>query len=258
MLSLRISHYFVLSLLFGSTLLQINPEAEASSYVPMESSEMPSTQTDQFKNRLKQLEPPLPIHMDELPFQTNLNKLYPKHTVSLSDIIHKGNQIPFNRMTSKPAYIRPVYEPHWHSTYWGGRWSYVPSRIYYASHRLFPTYDIGLSNWMNFEKEMGFQIDMFQNETALDMYLVVFQTEVTAVYTQENQIVIVGNPKRDGVEVITIKTGDLRPENKKDMLLVQLSTDSGHELDYSLINYVPPDFWLQQKAKHSKGLSQKP
>lgn len=42
---------------------------------------------------------------------------------------------------------------------------------------------------------------MFQNETALDLYIVVFQTIVTDVYTKGNQVVVVGTPKRDGASL---------------------------------------------------------
>lgn len=252
MLSLRTCFASGISVLLVCSLLQINPDAAASMPLPLTNAEVPNQQTDELEKRLNRLEPPNPTHMDELPFQTNLKKLYPTRTVSIRDVIHTGTRIPFTPIKQMPDYIRPVYEPHWHSTYWGGRWSYIPSRIYYASHRLFTNYDIGLSGWMNFEIDMGFNIEMFQNETDLDMYIVVFQTEITAVYTKDNQVVVVGNPKRNGVEVITIKTGDLKPTNKKEMLLVQLATDSGHEIDYSLISYVPPDFWLKQKVKHKK------
>lgn len=87
---------------------------------------------------------------------------------------------------------------------------------------------------------------MFQNKTDLDLYIIVFQTRVTSVYTQGNQVVVVGTPERNGVQVVTIKTGDLHPSDFDKHLLIQLATTLGHELDYSLIVYEPPDFWLKQ------------
>lgn len=90
---------------------------------------------------------------------------------------------------------------------------------------------------------------MFQNDTALDLYIVVFQTTVTDVYTKGNQVVVAGTPNRNGVQVLTVKTGDIHPTDLSKLLLIQLATPLGHELDYSLIAYEPPDFWLKQKLK---------
>ncbi|MFD2445450.1 hypothetical protein ACFSO7_15905 [Bacillus sp. CGMCC 1.16607] len=44
---------------------------------------------------------------------------------------------------------------------------------------------------------------------------------------------------------MTVKTRDIQPSNKEKLLLVQLATNS-NELDYSLISYQPPDFWLKK------------
>lgn len=63
---------------------------------------------------------------------------------------------------------------------------------------------------------------------------------------------VVGNPKRNGVQVITITTADLNPSDTEENILVQLSTQKGHEIDYSIISYVPPDFWSKQKEKLSE------
>ncbi|MDQ0899943.1 hypothetical protein [Paenibacillus sp. V4I7] len=48
---------------------------------------------------------------------------------------------------------------------------------------------------------------------------------------------------------MTVKTKDLQPSDSKKQLLIQLATPLGHELDYSLIAYEPPDFWLKQIQK---------
>lgn len=119
-------------------------------------------------------------------------------------------------------------------------------RIHYALHRLFTTYDIGISSELDFKQNVGIEFPVFQNRTDLDLYIVVFQTTVTYVYTHGNQIVLSGKPTRDGVQVISIKTSALRPFDLNKKLLVQLATAQGHELDYSLIVYEPPDFWIKQ------------
>lgn len=206
-------------------------------------------QIEELEQRLNHLEPREPQQIIKFPYQLEQEEHYPSHAVPISDVIHKGTQIPFKVIVNKPEYQRPIYEKHWHSTYGGGRWSYMPNRIYYALHRLFTSYDIGLSEQYNFQHDVGISFPTFQNETDLDLYLVVFGTDVKEIYTAGNQIIVVGKPKRNGAEVITIKTSRVHPTNKNEMLLVQLATKEGDEIDYSLIAYVQPDFWSKQKAK---------
>ncbi|ANS77198.1 hypothetical protein AWM70_10970 [Paenibacillus yonginensis] len=187
--------------------------------------------------------------MNDLPSRVEMEKFYPSDRIHPAEIIRKGTSIPFKVIKEDPEYVRPVYDKRWHSTYSGGRWSYIPLRMYYALHRLFPAYDIGLSEQYTFQGDVGITFPFFQHDTKLDLYMVVFQTSVNKVYTLGNQVVVAGKPKRNGVEVITITTADLHPSNKKEMLLVQLTTAPGDELDDALIPYVEPDFWLKQKQK---------
>jgi hypothetical protein len=250
MSKIRNGYVIIFSILIAIFVFHTSSKAKESVNLKIENTDEPNKRAEELEKRLKRLEPPEPVNIIELPFKAEAEKQrYPSKTVPISEIMDKGTKIPFAVIKNIPDYKRPVYEKLWHSTYGGGRWSYIPTRIYYALHRLFTNYDIGLSNWYDFEHDMGFSIPMFQNETALDLYIVVFQTAVSDVYTKGNQVVVVGNPKRNGVEVITIKTGEVHPANKKEWLLVQLATPLGHEIDYSLIDYVPSDFWLKQKEK---------
>ncbi|WP_339199045.1 hypothetical protein MKY27_07290 [Solibacillus sp. FSL R5-0449] len=194
------------------------------------------------ENRLQNLEPSKPENISDPPWK---EQPFPSNIVQISEVMKNGTKIPFEVIVNKPDYKRPAYEEHWYSK--TGRWSYIPSRVHYALHRLFTNYDIGISGWYDFEHNLGLSIPMFQNENDLDLYIVAFQTEITDVYTLGNQVVVVGHPKRTGVQVITVKTGAINPLNKKESLLVQLATQSGDEIDYSLIPYMPPDFWSKQK-----------
>ncbi|WP_235821719.1 hypothetical protein [Gottfriedia acidiceleris] len=203
----------------------------------------------ELKERLNSLEPPKPITILKSPEQKETEGNYPTNTFSISEILSKGTKIPFNIIKNEPNYERPIYQEQWHSTY--RRWSYIPSRIYYAQHRLFPIYDIGLTNLFNIGNHLGIGFPTFQNQADLDLYLIVFQTNVTKVYTKENQIVVVGNPQRNGVQVITVKTKDIHPSDFKKMLLIQLAINS-YELDYSLINYQPPDYWKKHIKQNQK------
>jgi len=212
----------------------------------------------ELEQRLDSLEPPEPTTIldSPLPFEKGLEMHFPKDVISISDVLKEGTKIPFKVIQSEPNYIRPIYKETWHSTYWGGRWSYIPSRIHYALHRIFPFYAIGISAELNFQQNVGIAFPTEINETDLDLYIVVFQTNVTDVYTKGNQVVVVGTPKRTGVEVISIKTAEIHPSNKEKLLLVQLATN-GAELDYSLIDYQPPDYWLQQKQRNEREKSKK-
>lgn len=207
-------------------------------------------QTQELEQRLNSLEPPEPTTIldSPFPFEKETEMHFPTDIIPISEVLKEGVKIPFKVIKSEPSYIRPIYEEHWHSTYWGGRWSYIPSRIHYSLHRIFPFYAIGISAELNFQQNVGITFSTTANETDLDLYIVVFQTTITDVYTKGNQVVVVGTPKRTGVEVISIKTADIHPSNKEKLLLVQLATN-GAELDYSFISYQPPDFWLKQDQK---------
>ena len=212
----------------------------------------------ELEHRLESLEPPEPTTIldSPFPFEEGTEKNFPTDDVPISVVLKEGTKIPFNVIVREPDYIRPIYEEQWHSTYWGGRWSYVPSRIHYALHRIFPFYAIGISAELNFQQNVGIGFNTDANETDLDLYIVVFQTNITDVYTKGNQVVVVGTPKRTGVDVISIKTADIHPSNKEKFLLIQLATN-GAELDYSLIDYQPPDFWLRLKQKNEREKTKK-
>jgi hypothetical protein len=251
MSKIRNGYVITFSIVLTFFVFYTTSNAEVSANPLIENRDEPIKRVEELEKRLKRLEPPEPVNIIEFPFEAEVEKRYPSQTISISEVMEKGTKIPFDVIKNIPDYKRPVYEKLWHSTF--GRWSYIPTRVHYALHRLFTNYDIGLSNWFDFEGNLGiYNIPMFQNETSLDLYIVVFQTAVTDIFTKGNQVVVVGNPNRKGAEVITIKTGDVHPADKKKLLLVQLATPSSNEIDYSLINYEPPDFWLKQKEKLKK------
>lgn len=140
---------------------------------------------EDLEKRLQQLEPPKPTTIVTLPWEIETEKHYPSNTIPISEVMEKGTKIHFNVIKNDSNYKRPVYEEHWHSTYRGGRWSYVPMRIQYALHRLFTTYDIRISGELNFKQNVGIDFPMFQNKTDLDLYIIVFQTTVTDVSVKQ-------------------------------------------------------------------------
>lgn len=199
---------------------------------------------EQLERRLKFLEPGKAIDIGDPPWK---ELPFPATQYPISEVISSGTMIPFQVILDKADYKRPAYQSDWHSSV--GRWSYVPTRIHYALHRVFTAYDLGLSGWYDFEGNLGIGVPMFQRDD-LDLYIVAFQMEITKVYTKGNQIVVVGRPKRNGVQAITIKVHDLKPNSDKESLLVQLATEDGDEIDYSLIEYLPPD--IREKIKERR------
>jgi len=199
------------------------------------------------EQRIDRLEPRVPMTILKLPVEAEAEKLAPRDVVPIPELLRSGSEIPFRIVKDDPNYIRPVYLWQWHSRF--GRWSYLPERVHYALHRLFAAYDFGLSALYQLQGDLGIAFPTYQDETNLDLYLVAFQTEIRAAYTLGNQVVIVGAPKRAGVQVLTLKTGDLRPSNKNELLLVQLADSLGEEMDYALIAYAPPDFWARQRQR---------
>ena len=140
----------------------------------------------ELEQRLGNLEPPKPTTIldSPFPFEKGTEVYFPTDVIPISEVITQGTKIPFKVIKNEPNYVRPIYEEHWHSTYWGGRWSYMPSRIHYALHRIFPFYAIGISAELHFQGDMGISFPTTTNETDLDLYIVVFQTNITDIYTK--------------------------------------------------------------------------
>ncbi|MCI3920970.1 hypothetical protein MO973_12065 [Paenibacillus sp. TRM 82003] len=201
-------------------------------------------QVEQLERRLRNLEPATPETIVRLPSELELAKHAPASPLSIPDAIARGRPIPYRIVKQDPDFVRPVYLENWHSKF--ARWSYVPARVHTAMHRLFPTYDIGISAMYQLQGDLGVDFPTFHNETALDLYFIVFQTSVTGVYTHGNQVVVVGKPRRTGVQVVTATTRDIHPASRDELLLIQLATPEGDELDYAYEPYVPPDFWTKQ------------
>ncbi|MGE7924063.1 hypothetical protein ACQKND_12825 [Viridibacillus arvi] len=234
----------------------LNTKLIESSISQSNSDKIEHKRIQELEQRLDNLEPPEPTTIldSPFPFEKGTEVHFPTDVIPISEVLKEGTKIPFKVIKSEPNYIRPIYEEDWHST--TGRWSYIPSRIHYALHRIFPFYAIGISAELEFTQNVGISFPTDMNETDLDLYIVVFQTNITDVYTKGNQVVVFGTPKRTGVEVIYIKIADIHPSNKEKFLLVQLASN-GDELDYSLIRYESPDYWLKQKQRNEREISKK-
>jgi hypothetical protein len=177
------------------------------------------------------IEPETPKNIDDPPFELP----YPTKTVSVSEVMKNGKEIPLQFAYNNPDWKRQVYKEYWHSSY--GRWSYVPDRISYAMHRIFVTYPTA-SVFYDFTHDLGIwdESDKFQIPTRTpfeNIVLVVMQTKVDKIITLGNQVVVIGRPSLNGLQVLLIPNKDLTPYNPKESILFQLVTPEGDEIDYT-------------------------
>ena len=195
-------------------------------------------------------EPKKPIDMDDPPF----GRLpYPAKMVSLAEIMKNGKEIPLQFAYNNPDWKRQAYKEYWHSSY--GRWSYVPNRIHYAMHRIFVTYPTA-SVFYDFTHDLGIwdESDGFKIPSKApyeNIVLVVMQTEVKKIKTLGNQIVVVGKPSLDGLQVLLIPDKDLAPFNPKESILFQLVTPGGDEIDNTNDIYYVNESGLAEPTKEA-------
>lgn len=190
----------------------------------------------QYRLRLEALEPEKPIDIDSTPIG---DIPQPTKMLPISEVIKKGKEISLEWAYNDPNWIRPSYKTYWHSTEVGGRWSYVPTRMNYALHRIYTTYRTS-SIWYDFRNEVGIYDESlsfdFKGKSALEnIALVVMQSDVKKILTLGNQVVIVAEPKRNGLQVINIPISKIQPSNVKESIIFQIVTPDGYEIDYSLI-----------------------
>ncbi|WP_054955210.1 hypothetical protein [Paenibacillus dakarensis] len=199
--------------------------------------EKPSnTQKDDLINRLRKLEPEIPTHMDT-PY---LERPFPSKMQTSKDVMLTGFQLPFRLILDEPHWKRPLYKEQWHSTYAGGRWSYMPLRLFYAQHRIFTTSAVGLSNMYDFLNNLGLsdlnveQKGPSQEERVNEIVVVIMQAKIERVVSKGNQVLIVARPQRTGVQAITVNRLNMKPDKDLEATVFQLVTPDGDELDYSI------------------------
>lgn len=188
-----------------------------------------------FKLRLEALEPKKPISIDSTPIP---NIAQPSKMLPISEVIKNGKEIDIEWAYNDINWIRPAYKTYWHSTVDGGRWSYVPMRINYALHRIFSTYRTS-SFWYSIRNQLGIYDESlsfdFKDHYPLDyVTLIVMQSNVKRILTLGNQVVVIIEPKRTGLQVIDIPLSEIKQYNPKEPIIFQLVSPEGYEIDYSL------------------------
>lgn len=196
---------------------------------------------NKLSERLKRLEPDEPKDIADPPFG---QRVFPSKLKQPQDLIRNGNQLPYKVLLDKPEWKRPIYKSYWHSRVSGGRWSYVPNRLYYAQHRLFTDITAGASEYYDFVHDIGLEEELGHSSTEPkgesqiirlgQIVVVVMQAKIEKVLTSGNQVVIVGRPQRNGVQVITVNKVNMMLDDPKEAVLFQLVTPEGDEIDYSI------------------------
>jgi hypothetical protein len=186
--------------------------------------------------RLRQLEPEIPhdvasTHLHEIPLPTPV--------YSIQEVFDHGKSIDYKLAYNAADWVKPAYKTYWHSTTSDGRWSYVPRRINYAMHDIFTTYATA-SIYYDFIHDLGINDESryFQYDPSkpLETIMVVtMKSKIQEIITHGNQVVVVVEPSRTGLQVFPISHEALKQTDKNSSLLFQLVTPDGYEIDHSLI-----------------------
>jgi hypothetical protein len=187
--------------------------------------------------RLEQLEPDKPKNI----YHSEFHPPFPSNTDSIEEVIKTGEEIPFQVGIDNPKWERPIYDEYWHSLFWGGRFSYVPDNLHNAMHRMFIGFQ-SVGQWFGLTHTLGIyeELQEVTNPKAFSekkvnekMVIVIMQAEVKKIIKKENQLVLISEPKRTGLQVITVMYTDALPSSNE-VTLLQLVTPDGYEYDYTL------------------------
>ncbi len=192
------------------------------------------------KNRLAKLEPPAPVKM-----VASDNIIPVDLTLSPLTVIEEGIQIPFEKVYEDPAWVRPDYQPYWHSI--NGQWSSVPDRIHNSYHRLFVTqgtpvlWNEALHNCGIAELSGDIELPVYGNKASDTVAIIAVNHLVADIFLYNNQVVLAGTPARTGIQVLAVDlrdlvnsvTGEVMALNNNKKFIFQLITPDGYEIDYN-------------------------
>jgi hypothetical protein len=186
------------------------------------------------KNRLDSLEPNEPINIDSCPIY---NLSLPSNIQPASEVIEKGKDIPLQFAYNDMNWKRPAYKTYWHTTPTGGRWSYVPTRVRYALHRIFTTVPTA-SIYYDFAHNLGIVEESkdfdFDHTNINQIVMVAMNSNVKKVVMLDNQVIVIVEPRRKGLQALIIPKNIIQPSNIDEAIVFQMVTPDGYEIDYSL------------------------
>lgn len=198
------------------------------------------------RERLAKLEPVTPVKIVSADKPSAVTDALP-----VLSVMFEGTMIPFETVYHDNAWVRPDYEPYWHSK--NGQWSNLPDRIHTSYHRLFVTPGTE-SLWNETVHECGIaefadKIHLPGNKDKPEdtIAVVAVQHEITDVVVLNNQVVLIGTPSRTGLQVLAIHeqdliqsvSGELQAHNDSQEYLFHMVTPDGYELDYNnvIVNF---------------------
>ncbi len=226
--------------LFACILISIASiySAPLDSFANNETNEQLENKVTELTKRIERLEPESPKNI----YHSEFHPPFPSELFSIEEVIETGHDVSFEVGIDRPSWKRPVYNKNWHSSYWGGRWSHIPSNIHKAMHRMF----IGFQSaglWFDLGQSLGIveELENPTNEKAFfeenvneKMVIVIMQAEVIKLVRKGNQVVLISEPKRDGLQVITLNHDKVAPIQPDKYTLFQLVTPDGYEYDYTI------------------------
>lgn len=110
-------------------------------------------------------------------------------------------------------------------------------RINYSLHKIFTSYQTA-SIYYDFTHNLGIweESKSFDLENGLNnIALVVMDSNIKKIITYGNQIVVIAEPRRNGLQVLEIHDSKINPIDNNSPIMFQLVTPDGYELDYSLM-----------------------
>lgn len=159
-------------------------------------------------------------------------------TFPLRKVINNGVYVGFKKIYNNPQYSRPIYISEWRD-FWFRNWAYLPQKLSEASHKIF-IYPIGASSAFDFTGSLGFY-EQVSYDAHRYINILIYNFDVEHIKEYNNQIALIGKPKRKGAEVISILQDSLLSKDEKEKeFIFQLCTKGGYLIDYiygGVINY---------------------
>ena len=203
-------------------------------------------ENQELRERLARIEPasPVKIMTADKPSQS-------VETFPLLTVIAEGKSVPFEVNYEDQSWVRPDYQPYWHSK--TGQWGRIPDLVHNSYHNLFVT--LGAEGlWNETIHESGIaelngkiKLSVYDDNPENTVAVLAFRHQITDVITLSNQVILLGTPSRTGLQVLSINrhdlidsiSGELIANNDRQKYLFQLVTPDGYETDYinALINF---------------------
>jgi hypothetical protein len=168
----------------------------------------------------------------------------------LQEVTGSGRNIDYTILVEDPDYRRPLFTSYWQDGYYRG-WSYLPDKTASARYRLF-VYPLGASAAYDFEGVLGFDLkEGVVIDSHHNLNFLVYNFEVTGIRQMDHQIVLTGEPRRSGVQIVSVVQNDLLPEEvNEENFLFQLSTPKGYEIDYTYYHVFRYEYWKKQMEEN--------